>query len=618
MKQVGRGKKRDVKPVSGRFGEVSATQWRQSIEKGLKKGEYERKLVWRPADGMAVEPFYCAAHTRGLSLSPAPAPGNFPFTREEARWMMCEDIPPVSAARAAKLARDGIEGGADWVFFREAKIRSSEEVEKLLAGIDPSEAGVCFAPGDGGIEQAETVADFAAKTGAELKGFVLCDPLGCRQSGENRKGEIKRLAKLVHRFADASDGYGCVGISGARFRAAGANAVEETAFALALGAEYLVTLGENGVPARKAAMAAVFHFSADSVFFMEIARLRAARAVWAHIVERFDHGAEGRMRIHVSPSPVNKSVCDPEVNILRATGEAMAAVIGGCNSLSIPAFDRRYATDTKKSQMLARNTQLILREECGLDRVADPCAGSYYTDVLTDKVADAVLRLFLEIEQRGGFLKCAGNGFISEHVARGARERREKIAAGTEPLIGVNKYPIEGEQVLDRLKRGKNLCAGAEFERMRATTEKRARERGGKFPSVLLIKTGDPAMRSARAVFAANFFAVAGFEIRDGGEFNRAGDARRVALKSDADIFVLCAEDGGYAEFAPPFAAGVKKERKDAVIVIAGNPAEEDRSLFLNAGVDEFINTRSNILQTLRKMSNAAGAAEKGKGGKKR
>ncbi len=604
MKQFSRNAKARGKKFFGNFPPVSAGQWKRSIEKDLKGADYEKKLVWKPGGEISVDPFYSAAQTKNLKLSPAPAPGSFPFTRELSEWKICEDIPPLSAPRAATMAAKGVEGGADWILFRNPKVRTAKDFAKILSETDLAKTGVCFAPARGSVRQAELFEKSVSS--ADLTGFFLCDPIGAGETDET-----KRLAKLIKRFDKRTSSYGCVGVNGAEFHNSGATAAEEAAFALALGAEYLVALGKHGVPARVAAKSMVFHFSVGSVFFMEIAKLRAARAVWAHIVERFDARTNGRMKIHVSASVLNKSVCDPEVNILRATGEAMAAIVGGCNSLSIPAFDGRYR-NAEKSQTVARNTQLILKEECGLHRVADPCAGSYYVDALTDKLADAVLNLFLDIEKRGGFAKCLADGFIKKRLRDSAKERARQIAEGKESLIGVNRYPIENERVADRIK-AKPRGAGGEFEILRAETERSSRGKKAKFPSVFLVQTGDPAMRSARAVFSTNFFAAAGFEIINGGVFSSPRSASAAAVKSHADVFVVCSQNSTYADFVPPFARALKRKKKNALVAVAGNLEETDRRACEKAGVDEFIHVRSNILETLKKTQKAIGIGGAGK-----
>lgn len=612
MKRTGGTGKNDGGRFFGEFPKSSADRWKSSILRELKGAGYE-KLVWNPCPGMAVEPFYCPEDTDGLNLFPAPAPGNFPFTRESSHWEICEDIPSASVSRAAELARAGSEGGAERVLFRGIKPRTAKDIEKLFSGIDLSKTGVCFADKSGGIAVASALADFAEKTGCgNLRGFVLCNPLGLPAKGETGKSETKRLAKLLPRFARVLPDFRCVGVSGSHFHNAGANIVEETALSLALGAEYLTVLRENGVPAQMASEATVFHFSVGSLFFMEIAKLRAARAVWAHIVEKFDGGLNGRMNIHASVSAVNKSVCAPETNILRATGEAMSAALGGCDSLSIPAFDGGYETDPAKSQSVSRNTQLILREECKLDGVADPCAGSYYADILTEKLAHSALRLFQEIEERGGFLKCSENGFVEKLLERSRKTRAERIATGRESLIGVNRYPIHKELISGRVGKGPGTAnAGADFERLRTVTEKHARGTDGKFPSVFLVKTGDPAIRSARSVFAANFFAAAGFEIKDSDAFDCADEAAKAAVKSGANVFVICSEDGGYGEFVPLFMSRILKKTKNAFVAVAGNPDGENRRKCAEAGIDEFIHARSNMPETLKKIQKASGVGKK-------
>ena len=584
------------------FAPVSAAAWKKSVEKDLKGADYGG-LVWKPAGAapdtpLEIEPFYCPEHMKGLSLFPAPPPGVFPHTREVSSWEVCEDIPPSPLAASARMARESIEGGADGILFREAKASTPAQISKLLSGIDPARTGVRFAPKGAGIAQARALAEFFAKSAIKKpRGFVLCDPLG-----SGKAWEMKSLAALVREFDKSARGFGCVGVRAERFHEAGAEPVEEAAFALAAGAEYLCALSSLGVAPRMAARAMVFHFAVGSAFFLEAAKIRAARAVWAHIVEKFDRRANGRMTIHASPSSTNKPVCDPEVNILRATCETMAAVAGGCGSVSVPAFDGRYAPPSARSQAVSRNIQLILRDECGLGAVADPCAGSYYADTLTDKAAGAILDLFLEIEKRGGFAECARSGFVRRRLRESAKRRAERVASGAEPLIGVNKYPLEGERMAARLKNGA-FGAAREFERLRASAER------GKTPRVFLVKTGDAAMRSARAVFAVNFFAAAGFEITDGGAFKTARAAANAATASGADIFVICSEDSNYGRFAPQFASLVRKKRKNAAVAAAGRARGEDEEKCEKAGVS-FINTRSNILETLKQFQKAAGGAK--------
>ncbi len=604
MKRRADGKKAGVKRLFENFTKVSPEQWKKAVAKTLKGAGYE-KLVWKPeGDELPIEPFYCAENLAGLKLFPAPAPGNFPFTRKSSRWKICEDIPPSAAARAAKLARAGVEGGAERVLFGNKKPATAKEVEKLLSAIDLSKTGVCFATADSATATA-LAGLFSGKTGVKPDGFALCDPLGGALDGKSGGTETGKLAKILPAFEKSFPDYGLIGVCGGRFRDAGADIVEETAMSLALGAEYLVRLGEKGVCVDTAARAMVFHFPVGTVFFPEIAKLRAARAVWAHIVERFDAKVSGEMKIHASSSAVNKSVCDPEVNILRSAVEAMAAVFGGCDSLSIRAFDGRYETGAAKSQTVARNTQLILREECELNKVADPCAGSYYVDTLTEKIARAALSFFQEIEKRGGFLKCAESGFLTNRLRESRKARMEKIAAGAETLTGVNKYPIEGERVLDRLKKTDTATAAADFERLRAATERHANKKGGKFPSVFPIKTGDPAISSARAVFSTNFFATAGFKIESGGVFNSATQAAKAAAKSRADVYVICCEDAKHPEFAPAFVSAARKKVKNPVVVVAGDLEKEDTEKY--AGVFEFINTRSNVLGALKRIQKAVG-----------
>lgn len=445
------------------FPPVPTGHWEAAIEADLKGADYEKRLVWKTEDGIAVRPYYRKEHAPGADL----APGQFPYTRGVAQF---------------------------W----------------------------------------EIVEDPAIPEGA---------------------------------------------LNAARFHENGATSVQELAFALAEGVDRLAAAED---PAAEAA-ALTFVFAVGSNYFFEIAKLRAARMLWAQAASAFGIEAPEalRMRIHARTALANKSIYDPYTNLLRSTTEALSAVIGGCDALTV--MPARYP------ERLARNVQLVLKEESHLDGVADPAGGSYYVEALTDALAREAWKLFQQIEQQGGF--AAAQGFVDEALAASRAAKEKALATRRKTLVGVNNYPDLGERVLTEatdLAQAEWRVARA-FEEIRLRTERHAADTG-RTPRVLLLKRGDVKMRMARATFCQNFFGCAGFEIAESAELDPA-----------ADLVILCSSDAEYLDLAREIVP-----RTDAPVIVAGNPKEQIAELQA-AGVAGFVHVLSNQVETLTEWQNKLG-----------
>ncbi len=241
-------------------------------------------------------------------------------------------------------------------------------------------------------------------------------------------------------------------IDGAAFAEAGATAVEEAGFALAAGVDFLAALAERGVDVNRAAAALEFSFAVGSNYFFEIAKFRAFRMLWARAVESFGGTHEAaRARIAARTSKWNKTVYDPHVNILRATTEAMAAVLGGADAVTVAPFDACYKAPDEASRRLARNTQLLLKHEAWLGRVADAGGGSYALETITDFLAREGWKVMQEIEARGGFRKAQAEGMIAQALERSLAAREQAVASRRRVLVGTNQYANPAERALDRV-----------------------------------------------------------------------------------------------------------------------------------------------------------------------
>lgn len=373
---------------------------------------------------------------------------------------------------------------------------------------------------------------------------------------------------------------------------AGANAVQELGYALADGVERLAALAERHRSVDVAANEIEFVFAAGSTFFFEIAKLRAARLLWATAVAAFrpEQQASCRMRIHVRTSRRNKSLFDRYTNLLRATTEALSAVLGGCDQLTVEPFGF--------DEHLAVNLQRILREEAHVNLPADPGGGSYFLEVLTDSLAREAWKLFQQVEQAGGYRAVLESGATERALAESRAEREKAVALRRQTLVGVNNYPDLGEKTSevqapppDGIFTESRLASP--FERIRERTARHAAATG-RCPRVLLLERGDLKMRRARANFSLNFFGCAGFDIEESETLEANG----------ADLIVLCSSDPEYMEFAREVCPRVQ-----VPVIVAGNPKEHIDALQA-AGVAGFIHMQSDALRTLTEWQDRLGMKE--------
>jgi len=353
---------------------------------------------------------------------------------------------------------------------------------------------------------------------------------------------------------------------------AGATAVQELGYALAEGVERLARVGAREIE---------FVFAAGSTFFFEIAKLRAARLIWARAVSAFDHEQQCAMRICVRTSRRNKSIYDRYTNVLRATTEALSGMIGGADQLTVEPFGF--------DEHLALNVQRILREEAHIELPADPAGGAYFIEVLTDSLAREAWKLFQQVEAAGGYSAAVASGSVAQAIGASRVEREKAVALRRKTLVGVNNYPNLMEKDPEVEASGEHRLALA-FEKIRARTSRHARVTG-RYPRVLLLKRGDLKMRMARANFSLNFFGCAGFEIEEVEQL----EGKR------AELIVLCSSDAEYAALAGEICPVAK-----APVIVAGYPKDQIESLQA-AGVQGFIHIQSDAVRTLTEWQDRLG-----------
>jgi methylmalonyl-CoA mutase len=357
-----------------------------------------------------------------------------------------------------------------------------------------------------------------------------------------------------------------------RIQEAGGTAVQELGYAIAEGVERLT--GSANVD--DAAGSIRFVFAVGSNFFFEIAKLRAARMLWARAVSAFEpkQASSGRMKIDARTALSNKSIYDPYTNLLRVTTEALSAAIGGCDSLTVTPF--------RFPDRLALNVQRILKEESHLHRVADPAGGSYYVEALTDALAREGWKLFQKVEAEGGYAKAGPSIKTAIDAARAAKEAA--VASRRRTLVGVNNYPNAEETSsgapLDMP--GEIWRAAEAFENIRLRTEAHAAA-AGRRPSILLLVRGDAKMRTARAQFCRNLFGCGGFAIDESDDYIHTG----------ADAIILCSSDPEYLALAHEVCPKVNQP-----VIVAGHPKDQIEALRA-AGVVDFVHISRNAIEVL-------------------
>jgi methylmalonyl-CoA mutase len=324
-----------------------------------------------------------------------------------------------------------------------------------------------------------------------------------------------------------------------------------------------------------------------------------------------DQAKEAAVFIHCITTSWNKTVYDANVNMLRSTTEAMASVLGGCDSLLVKPYDACYREQGDFAERNARNVQIILKEESYFNRVVDPAAGSYYIESLTHMLVENAWSLFLQVDDEGGYAKAFIKGFISGEINKITSRRLEMVASRKEVLLGTNQYPNLNEKMIGEVDTAiafpeypENpnkiatplipVRAAEGFEKLRLQTEERSESR----PRVFMLTYGNLAMRLARSQFSTSFFGCAGYEVIDNLGFQSAKAGVEAAFAAKADIIVVCSSDDEYPEIAPAVAELVNGK---AIVVVAGAPACMEE--LKQKGITEFIHLRSNALETLKRFN---------------
>ncbi|MDW3222675.1 MAG: methylmalonyl-CoA mutase [Paracoccaceae bacterium] len=463
-------------------------KWRDLAESEL-RGRSVEDLTWQTLEGIKVQPVYTADDTADLDHMGS-IPGEAPYTRGVKATMYAgrpwtiRQYAGFSTAeesnafyrRALAAGQQGVSVAFDLATHRGydsdhprvegdvgkagVAIDSVEDMNILFDGIPLDQVSVSMTMNGAVIPILASFIVAGQEQGHDkslLSGTIQNDILKEFMVRNTYvyppEPSMRIIADIIEYTSDYMPKFNSISISGYHMQEAGANLVQELAFTLADGREYVRAAIARGMDVDKFAGRLSFFFAIGMNFFMEAAKLRAARLLWSRIMAEFEpkNPKSSMLRTHCQTSGVSLQEQDPYNNVIRTAYEAMSAVLGGTQSLHTNALDEAIALPTENSSRIARNTQLILQEETGVTNVIDPLAGSYYVEKLTADLAEAAWKLIEEVEEMGGMTKAVGSGMPKLRIEEAAATRQAGIDRGTEVIVGVNKYRRDTEDPIDIL-----------------------------------------------------------------------------------------------------------------------------------------------------------------------
>ncbi len=489
----------------------SETKWAALVSKEL-KGRSVDDLIWHTPEGIEVKALYTEADLEGLEYLGS-LPGFAPFVRGPRAsmyagrpWTLRQYAGFSTAEESNAFYRRNLEGGQTGlsVAFDLATHRGYDSDHPRVVG-DVGKAGVAI----DSVEDMKILFDGIPldrmSVSMTMNGAVLPVMAMYIVAAEEQKVAMSSLsgtlqndilkefmvrntyiyppepsmrivADIIAFTAKEMPRFNPISISGYHMQEAGATAVQELAFTLADGIEYVRAAMRGGLAVDDFAPRLSFFFGIGMNFFMEIAKLRAARLLWASLVRELFSPQDPRsamLRTHCQTSGVSLAGQDPWNNIVRTSIEALAAVLGGTQSLHTNAFDEALALPTEESARIARNTQLILREETGIPRVIDPLAGSYYLESLTSSIATAARDLIDEVEAMGGMTQAVASSMPKMRIEEASARRQARLDRGEEVVVGVNRFAPERQAEVEILDIDNSAVRRAQVERLKRVRAER-------------------------------------------------------------------------------------------------------------------------------------------------
>lgn len=614
----------DGLPPAAGFPDPSHDQWQSLVEGVLRKSgkevsgaAAEEALSTTLEDGLTTRPLYTSHDT-----SPDTGfPGFAPFTRGSraegtaaAGWDVRQRHALPDPARLNEAVLGDLENGVTslWLTVGAPTGIPVSGLARALDGVYLDLAPVALdAPTefDSAVRELLRLYEERGVPKAAARGSLGADPLG--QAA--RTGAEPDLTAAVH-WAGVCDreypGLRAMGVDALPYHGAGGSAAEELGLSLATGVAYLRALTGAGMSVEAACAQLEFRYAATADQFLTIAKLRAARRLWARVAEACGAAGAGAQRQHAVTSPVMMTRRDPWVNMLRTTLAALAAGVGGADAVTVLPFDHALGLPDAFARRIARNTSTILMEESHLARVIDPAGGSWYVERLTDELAAAAWSFFQETERAGGLATALRSGLVAERLAATWAARSKDLARRKEPVTGVSEFPQLMERPVERepVPAGPGAPEGGlpkvrrdeAFEALRARSDAHLAATGAR-PKVFIAALGPASAHTARASFASNLFLAGGIEAVHDPVSVDASTAAGAFAASGATVACLCSSDPLYAEHAEGVASALRSAGAGQVF-LAGRPGD-------HPGVDSFVFAGCDAIAVLSSVLDRMGVA---------
>ncbi len=614
--------------ISKDFAPPKWEDWKQLVVDSLKGADYDKAMKTRTYDGITLEPIYRKEDILDLPFGqsePGSSPylrGNDPQKRIDEGWKVAQAQVEADLKKLNLILKDELMRGLSMVNLKlkhdddvdGIKIKSVKDLQTALDGIDLVAAPLFIQMDIADDDIFPLLDEYITAQGGSLRDLEGC--IGFDPSSElARKGYLnlpleeawKKVADAVIQRANRAPKLRSFILDGTVYEAAGASSSQELGFVLSTAIGYIQGMMASGMDIDTVAPLFAVKLALGSNIFMEIAKIRAFRLLWAEMVKAFG-GNENSQKvwIHGKTGRFNKTTYDLYVNMLRTTTESFSAVIAGVDSLEVEPFDALVKEDNPFARRIARNQQLILKEEAHLSKIVDPAGGSYYIENITAQFAEIAWSLMQELETSGGMIKSLRAGKIHELIADVAEARIQAVHKRRDVVVGVNMYANLTDEALTlrtaqpddsnasvRLEKGAlpRQSAVAKVEALRTQIAAKA-------PKIFFLNMGPVAEYKPRADFASGFFQMGGFDIVADQTFTTVEEAAQAARESDAEAFCIVSTDANYEGFVAPLCTLIQPK----VMILAGYPADKVPE-YKADGIDIFIHIRANAYDTLKELA---------------
>jgi methylmalonyl-CoA mutase len=616
----------DLEQVRGRWRSAVAGVLSKSTRRDpAELGDQPEHLLDAPTyDGFAIWPLYTAFD----KLPEPPLPGEWPYLRGgdalrdvRSGWKVAEAFPatPVAGVAAKDVnsaVLDALGNGASALVIRVGESgMAPDQLEEVLAGVYLSMAPVILETGADYRASCDVMLSLVAKAEPDQRNALSVDlggdPLTALLS-ERPAPSVEEVVGVAKQ-ASANRGVRAITVDGPAFHNLGANATWELAAGIGAAVAYLRMLTEGGMSVAEALRQISFRLAADDDQFMTIAKMRAARQLWARVAEVVGEPDCGGAVVHAETSLPMMTQRDPWVNMLRCTLAAFGAGVGGADSVVVFPFDVAIeggfpGLATSFARRIARNTQLLLLEESHVGRVLDPAGGSWFVEHLTEQLAQEAWQHFQAIEANGGFVEA--RDYIAGQIAEIAARRTDDIAHRRTAITGVNEFPNLAEQALPQgdstyspLAAGKLVRYAAEFEALRDRSDVYLARTGSR-PQVLLLPLGPLAENNIRATFATNLLASGGIEALNPGTVDAAGVVATVSGAGSPSVAIICGTDKRYRDEASGIVEAARSAGVSKVYLAGPEKAVGDAEY----RPDEFLTVKINAVEALSNLLTRLGA----------